>query len=90
MATYPMKKKATFVLDVSVLEAAQSLVQAGAVKSMNALVEQALTDFLDKLRRQELQQALLAASNDPLFLADVEDVLRDFEAVDQEHWEHET
>jgi len=90
MAIYPTKKKATFVLDASMLEAAQSLVQAGAVTSMDALVEQALTDFLDKLRRQELQQALLAASTDPLFLADVEDVLRDFDTVDQEHWEHET
>ena len=85
MATYPTKKQATFVLDASMLEAAQSLVQTGAVTSMDALVEQALTDFLDKLRHQELQQALLAASTDPLFLADVEDVLRDFDTGDQEH-----
>jgi hypothetical protein len=90
MATSSTKKKATFVLDASLLAAAQEFVQGGAMKSLNALMEQALTEFLIKLRAHEIQQALIAASTDPLFLADIVDVLRDFEVVDQEHWEPET
>jgi hypothetical protein len=89
MATSSTKKKATFVLDASLLAAAQGAVQGGAMKSMNALMEQALTEFLAKLRAHEIQQALVAASADPLFLADIDEVLRDFDVVDQEHLEPE-
>ena len=90
MATSSKKKKATFVLDASLLAAAQGFVQGGVIKSMNALIEQALTEFLAKLRSHEIQQDLVAASSDPLFLADIDDVLRDFDVVDQEHWEPTT
>ena len=90
MATSSTKKKATFVLDVSLLAAAQAFVQGGAMKSMNALMEQALREFLAKLQAHEIQQALVAASTDPLFLADIDEVLRDFDVVDQEHWEPAT
>ena len=55
MATSSTKKKATFVLDTSLLAAAQEFVQGGAMKSMNALMEQALTEFLAKLRSHEIQ-----------------------------------
>jgi hypothetical protein len=90
MTTSSTKKKATFVLDASLLAAAQGCVQDGAIKSMNALMEQALSEFLAKLQAHEIQQALVAASTDPLFLADIDEVLRDFDVVDQEHWEPET
>jgi hypothetical protein len=60
------------------------------MKSMNALMEQALTEFLAKLQAHEIQQALVAASTDPLFLADINEVLRDFDGIDQEHWGPET
>jgi hypothetical protein len=90
MATSATKKKATFVLDASLLATAQAFVQGGTMRSMNALVEQALSEFLAKLQAHELQQALVAASTDPLFLADINEVLRDFDVVDQELWEPET
>ena len=90
MTVSSAKKKATFVLDASLLAAVQGFVQDGSMKSMNALMEQALSEFLAKLQAHEIQQALLAASTDPLFLADIDEVLRDFDAVDQEHWEPET
>lgn len=90
MATPSTKKKATFVLDASLLAAAREVVQEGGMKSMNALLEQALADFLAKLRSHEIRQALTAASTDPLFLADIDEVLRDFDAIDQEAWEPET
>ena len=90
MAPSSTKKKATFVLDASLLEAAQGFVRVGVAKSMNALIAQALTEFLAKLRSHEIQQALIAASTDPLFLADIDEVRRDCDVVDQEHWEPET
>ena len=90
MATSSTKKKATFVLDASLLATAQGFVQGGAIKSMNALMERALSEFLAKLQAHKIQQALVAASTDPLFLADIDEVLRDFDVVDQEYWEPET
>lgn len=44
------KQKATFALDATLLAAAQAVVQDGGMPSMDALLEQALTDFLAKLR----------------------------------------
>ena len=79
MPTSSTKKKATFVLDASLLATAQRFVQGEAIKSMHALVEQALHEFLAKLQAHEIQQALVAASTDPLFLADIHEVLRDFD-----------
>lgn len=41
------------------------------------------------VQAEALQQALVAASTAPLFLADIHAVLQDFDAVDTEGWEAE-
>ena len=79
-----MGKKATFVIDDRVIEKAKEIVDRGDFKSLNSFVEAAMRDEIEKLRKEELKKALLEASNDPLFLADINEVERDFEHVDFE------
>lgn len=77
-------KKATFSLSVDVLTALDELVARGAAPSKNALVERALARELRELRRQERRLEWEAASQDPLFLKDLDDVESAFESADAE------
>ena len=79
-----MGKKATFVIDDRIIEKAREIVDRGDFKSLNSFVEAAMRDEIEKLRKEELKKALLEASNDPLFLADINEVERDFEHADFE------
>ena len=82
-----MGKKATFVIDDKVIEKAKEIVDRGDFKSLNSFVEAAMRDEIEKLRKEELKRLLLEASNDPLFLADINDVKSDFEHADFEEAE---
>lgn len=79
-----MGKKATFVIDDRVIEKAKEIVDRGDFKSLNSFVEAAMRDEIEKLRKEELKKALSEASTDPLFLADIKEVERDFEHADFE------
>ncbi len=77
-----MGKKATFVLDNQLFAQAKELVEKGLFKSMNAFVESAVKDEIEKIRRERIKEAIVQASKDPLFLSDIEEIERDFEFVD--------
>ena len=79
-----MGKKATYVLDESTLEQVKKVVGKGLYKSMNAFVETAIKGELEKIRKEQLQEDILEAGQDPLFLADIKDVENDFHYADFE------
>lgn len=80
-----MGKKATFVIDESVLTAARSIVETSRAKSLNSFVESAIKDQIEKIRRQEIKDAIIEAGRDPLFLADIKEAEYDFEFADFEY-----
>ena len=77
-----MGKKATFILDDQVFAQAKELVEGGLFKSMNAFVESAVRDEIEKVQREQIREAIVQASKDPLFLSDIEEIERDFEYAD--------
>ncbi len=77
-----MGKKATFVLDDHVFAQAKKLVEGGLFKSMNAFVESAVKDEIEKIQRERIKKEIIQASKDPLFLSDIEEIQRDFEYAD--------
>ncbi len=79
-----MGVKATFILDEEIMEKGRAIVKEKRFKSMNAFVEKAIRDKLDALDKEEIKKALLEASKDPLFLADIRDIERDFAHADFE------
>ncbi len=82
-----MGKKATFVLDERIMEQAKEVVEKGLFKSMNAFVETALKDEIERIKKEQIRAAIISASKDPLFLADIREIEKDFECVDFEEAE---
>lgn len=80
-----MKKKATFVLDNQRMQKAKKLVDKGLFKSMNAFVETAIKDELDKIEKENIKAAIIKAGQDPLFLSDIKEIEKDFEYTDFEN-----
>ncbi len=79
-----MGVKATFILDEEIMDKRRALVREKRFKSMNAFVEKAIRDELAALSKEEIKRALLEASKDPLFLADVKEIQKEFAASDFE------
>lgn len=77
-----MGKKATFVLDETVIAQAKEIVEKGVFKSMNAFVESAIKDEIERIKKDNIRQAIILASKDPLFLSDIKEVEKDFEYAD--------
>lgn len=77
-----MGKKATFVLNEELMAEAREIIEKGFFKSMNAFVESAMRDEIEKIKKEQIRKALVEASSDPLFLSDIEEIERDFEFAD--------
>ena len=82
-----MKKKMTFILDEGIIEQAKEIVEKGTVKSMNAFVETAIKDEIERIKKERIKAAIKDAAKDPLFLADIREIEKDFEYVDFEEAE---
>ncbi|HMF31601.1 MAG TPA: hypothetical protein VKK79_09315, partial [Candidatus Lokiarchaeia archaeon] len=76
-----------FILDENLLMQAKEAVEAGLFKSLNTFIETAVKDELARIKKEQIRQAILEASQDPLFLADLQEIEKDFEAVDFEEVE---
>jgi hypothetical protein len=61
---------------------AKKIVEKGLYKSMNAFVETAMKDEIEKNKKELIRAAIIEASKDPLFLSDIEEVEKDFEYAD--------
>lgn len=79
-----MSVKATFAIDDLVLHEARDYVRENRVKSLSAFVERAIREELKRLRQEQIRNSLLAAGNDPLFMADVMEIQQAFEHADHE------
>ncbi len=79
-----MSVKATFAIDDGILQDAREYVKNNHLKSLSAFVERAMREELARLRQESIKSALLAAGNDPLFMADVIEIQQAFEHTDQE------
>ena len=79
-----MPPKVTFIIDAYVLEDAREYVKTNHLKSLSAFVERAMREELKRMRQEKIRAALLAAGNDPLFMADVMEIQKAFEYVDHE------
>ena len=78
------QKKVTLSLDANLVEDVQQLVGEGEAKSQSAFVEEALRARLKQLEREAWERSLEAASKDPMYLADMEEVEQDFMYADAE------
>lgn len=82
-----LKKKVTFSLDGDVVKEMKELVATRPEWSQNQFVEMALQSHISRLRMEKLSEDYRRASRDPLFLADVDRVERDFAEADVEAME---
>ena len=82
-----MKKKTTFILDDGIIGQAKEIVEKGTFKSMIAFVETAIKDELERIKKERIKAAIKDAAKDPLFLADIREIEKDFEHVDFEEAE---
>lgn len=87
MTSQHRTKKATFVIDETVLEDAKVIVQKSDFCSLNAFVETAIVEMIKRYRKEEIKRRISAASHDPLFLSDIAEVQRDFHDADLENFE---
>lgn len=78
------KRKSTFFLSEDLLADIKEIVPIKGLRSQNALVEEALRDYISRVRQENLRKRYLEASQDPQFLADVDEVEKAFEHADAE------
>jgi Arc/MetJ-type ribon-helix-helix transcriptional regulator len=74
--------KVTYSLPADIVSAVRSVVREGAAPSYSAFVEGALREAVHAARERLLAAEFDEAAADPLFLADIEEVERDFAAAD--------
>ena len=54
----------------------------------NALVREALRREMKRLREEEIASAMREAANDPLYMQDLEECMRDFAELDRDALQH--
>lgn len=77
-------KKITLSLDAALIDQVHQMVKRGEARSQSEFFEEALKAKLKQIEREEWERSLEAASKDPLYLADIEEVERDFMYADAE------
>ncbi|HWQ77946.1 MAG TPA: hypothetical protein VN381_03980 [Anaerovoracaceae bacterium] len=77
-------KNVTFSLPADLLEELKEYVKYDCIPSVNAGVREALEEYSAKIKKEILAKEMEKASKDPLFMKDLEDCMKDFEAVDRE------
>ena len=82
--TNPSKKKSTFLLSEGILSEMKEVISARGIRSQNALVEEALRDYISRFKRELRRRQYLEASKDPLFLSDIQDIEKAFKGADAE------
>ena len=83
MAARPTRK-VTYSLPEELLEQVRAVVSEGAAPSYSAFVERALTEEVRRAREKKIATAFREAAEDPAFLADVDETMREFRSSDSE------
>jgi len=71
-------RKVTYSLPEALLDDMRVVVREGAAPSYSAFVEEALELSVRRAHEEQLAEAFRSAANDPDFLTDVHQALRDF------------
>jgi alpha-amylase/alpha-mannosidase (GH57 family) len=77
-------KQVTFNLPGDLIEKMTWYVQQKIEPSKNAIVRKSVELYLEKLKQEALQKSMEEAIGDPMFMNDLTESMRDFEAIDQE------
>lgn len=77
-------KNVTFSLPAELLDELKRYVEYDRIPSVNAGVREALEEYTVRLRKEILAKEMEKASKDPLFMKDLEECMKDFEAADIE------
>ncbi len=83
MATKTVRK-VTLSLDASLVERVQQAVKEGEAKSQTEFFEVAALAKLREIRREKRRQLLLEASRDPVYLAEIDQLEKEFAHADAE------
>ncbi len=73
--------KATFVLPTRLLEDVRELVNCGLADSVSAVVRESLEATVRQLKEARIRKQFAEAAQDPMFLADLQEVLEDFDGL---------
>jgi len=79
-----MGSKTTFVIKDEIIMQVKEAVREGYCKSITSFVEDALKSKLETLRKEKVLKEIIKASKDPLFLADIAEIEKDFKHADFE------
>ena len=77
-----MSPKTTFIIKENIMMQVKEAVKTGQYNSLTSFVENALKNEIEKLKKEKIKKELEAASNDPLFLADIKEIEDDFKYTD--------
>jgi predicted DNA-binding protein len=77
-------KNYTFSLPIDLLERLKDYSNNGYVPSVNFAVKKAIDSYINTLEKQKLFNEMKLASEDPLFISDIQDALNDFSHADFE------
>jgi len=77
-------KNYTFSLPEDLVEKIKGYVDEDHIPSVNAGVKEALAEYTVRIDKEILRNKMAMAAKDPLFMKDLEECVKDFEASDRE------
>jgi len=78
------QKNFTFSLPENLVDKIKGYAEDNLIPSINAGVKEALTEYVCRIDKEILRNKMAQAAKDPLFMKDLEDCMKDFEASDRE------
>jgi hypothetical protein len=78
------QKNFTFSLPEDLVDKIKGYAQENHIPSINAGVKEALTEYVCRIDKEILSSKMAKAAKDPLFMKDLEDCVKDFDALDSE------
>lgn len=79
-----MATRVTLYLDSDGVEEVRRFIKDGQARSQSAFIEEALRFRIEQIRRERWRQDMVDAGKDPLLLADVDEIEREFAPADAE------
>ncbi len=80
----PKSKNVTFNLPPELIEKFKMYVKEKYIPSVNAAVKEALEEYSKRIEKEMLRNQMLKASKDTIFLKDLNESMKVFEAIDNE------
>lgn len=77
-------KKVTFSLPTEIIDKFKKYAKVKYIPSVNAGVREAMEEYSIKIEKEILKKDMLEAAKDPMFMRDLHESIKDFEASDAE------